>query len=329
MRVFYFIPSMNIGGVEMGLKKAFPYLREKLDIQVFYVKSKGVLDVNQRSFFSALIGLFGSNRPNVVISSLWPSLIIGYLFSLTGVPWIIFVHSARFHHKLDAFFHKHFLHRCNIVAVDSKATQRFVENTYKSRKQITHIIPFYFPLAQSPEYLRSKKKARSFIFVGRCHPVKRLDLVCALAKKVLHKWSDSTFNFILVGEPNNEVTQLSVEYPDRIFIKLNLANALVLEELVKSHVYVILSDQEGFSMSTAEAVSSGCFVIYHDVGEIRHYVPVDYSLCVEQRNIQNGSFLNLLGDLDLPSQIPINNNPLIGNYVSSFLSLVDRCTQIS
>ena len=61
-------------------------------------------------------------------------------------------------------------------------------------------------------------------------------------------------------------------YKCDIHFKLNLPNYKVVSFLEKSKYYICLSTHEGFAITVAEALKSGCFILTTNVGEQRNYL---------------------------------------------------------
>ena len=271
-KVFYFLPDMDVGGVQVALSRALPQLRQEFDLSVFFVKKPGSMDVGQKPWWAAFACFFELRLPRCVVTSLWMSLFFGLFFKLLGAKWVAFVHSARFHHRRDAFFHKLLLGWADVVAVDSQATAAFVWSFMPPSTRV-ELVPFKFPRVRDPAQGEVPvKKLRSFVCVGRNDPVKRFDLLATYADRILGKWQDAHFWFVVSGEPLPILQNLELKYLGRAHVLYNVPHQQVQDVLDKSHFYVILSDFEGFSMSTYEAVQANCFVIYRDVGEISSYV---------------------------------------------------------
>ena len=47
----HLLPGMYRGGVEVGIKKSYKDINEVFNYKVFYIKRRGNIDVNQKSFF--------------------------------------------------------------------------------------------------------------------------------------------------------------------------------------------------------------------------------------------------------------------------------------
>ena len=117
-KVFYFVPSLNIGGVEIAIEKSLPDLRRKLDISIYYVKRRGSLNVGQVACWRALKNLFVA-RPDVVITSLWWAHPFGLLFKLVGIRWVCFIHNAGFDHNVERLICAAAIRLADKVAADS------------------------------------------------------------------------------------------------------------------------------------------------------------------------------------------------------------------
>jgi len=142
-KVFHFVPSLNIGGIEVAIEKSLPDLRQKLDISIFYVRRRGSLDVGQMPWWSALKNVFVA-RPDVIITSLWWAHPLGFLFKLVGIRWVCFIHSSQFAHFVDRLVCTASIRVSDEVAADSDQAAAFVRSIKK--KVNAQVIPYIFPL---------------------------------------------------------------------------------------------------------------------------------------------------------------------------------------
>lgn len=276
-KVFHFVPSLDIGGVEIAIQKSLPELDGKVDVSIFYIRRRGHLDVRQKPWWRALKHIF-FDRPDVVITSLWWAHPVGFFFRMAGVRWVSFIHLAGSAHAIDRIVCAASIWLADEVAADSDQTALFVRSIKKSAN--VHVIPYVFlPPVGCDEI---KRIPDSFIFVGRNSSQKRLDLVVGFFRHILTKFSNVTCRFVIAGEASPDILNLTQSFGPRVTIELNIPNDEVVKRLFASEYFVVLSDYEGFCMAANEAVHAGCFVIYRDVGEIGNYVLPTLSFKVEE-----------------------------------------------
>lgn len=322
-KVFHFLPSLDMGGVEIAVEKSIAHLRQQIDISVFYVRRHGSLEVGQVSWRYAIKHIFKS-RPDVVVTSLWWAHPFGLLFKLVGVRWICFIHNAGLTHLIDKIICTAAIWGADEIATDSTKTEKFVLSLNK--KLTLHVIPYIFPPAL--DGLNISRVKKSFIFVGRNVGQKRLDLVVDFFRYFLKKYSDITCRFVIAGQTSMIVTKLENSFDPRVSVEYNISNDEVMLRLYSSEYFVMLSDYEGFSMSTYEAVQAGCFVIYRDVGEIGKYITQNLSFNVVSLKDFYVRFDKIFKMRNLGS--PVNNLHGISNskldyrlsYTSEFLKMI-------
>jgi glycosyltransferase involved in cell wall biosynthesis len=282
-KAFYFLASLDIGGVEIAIEKSLPDIKQTIDISIFYVRCAGRLDVGQKHWGHSLKNIFVS-RPDVVITSLWWAHPIGLLFKLAGIRWVCFIHNAGVTHSIDRIICSASIHLADQVATDSDQSACFVRSI-KTTANI-HVIPFVFP--PPPGVIKIERIRNSFIFVGRNAEQKRIDLVVDFFKHLLANFPNVTCQFVIAGDVPISVFNLKDLFAQRVSVDLNLMNSEVSRRLYASEYFVVLSDFEGFCMAANEAVQAGCFIIYRDVGEIKNYVLPDLSFKVmNQKNFYN------------------------------------------
>lgn len=323
-KVFHFVPTLDIGGVEIAIKKSLPDLKHQLDISIFYVKRRGSLDVGQRPWWNALKNIM-VDKPDIVITSLWWSHPLGFLFKLFGIRWVCFIHNSRFKHFVDRLVCTLSLWCADEVAVDSNQAAVFVRSI-KNRLNVW-IIPYIFNLAQWKTEIDRIKN--SFIYVGRNASEKRMDLIVGFFKHLLANFPDVTCLLAIAGGIPESVFSLIDQFGKRVIVSSGLSNNEVFDLLSVSEYFVVLSDLEGFCMTAYEAVQAGCFVIYRDVGEIKNYVIPGHSFKV----VNPGNFYNQFDDV----LIKRNKNNSLGvessgsklrselsvTYTSSFMALAE------
>lgn len=324
-KVFHFVPSLDIGGVEIAIEKSLPDLRQKIDISIFYVRRRGSLDIGQMPWWGALKNVF-VGRPDVVITSLWWAHPLGLLFKLAGIRWVCFIHNAGCTHAIDRLICTASIRFADVIATDSDQTSAFVRSI-KPRVKV-HVIPYIFPLPQ--EALTVERIRSSFIFVGRDTEQKRLDLVVGFFKHLLTNFPKVTCRFAIAGDVPTAVSNLIGSFEKRAVVESNLSNNEVLHLLCASEYFVVLSDFEGFCMAANEAVQAGCFVIYRDVGEIKNYVLPDLSFQVMNHENFYNQFDEILTKRNQNHQIGVESaGPKLqgdfdGTYTSRFMDLIKK-----
>ena len=313
--------SFDIGGVEVAVEKSLPELQRELDIQVFYVRRHGVLELGQNPWWESLRCLC-INRPDVVITSLWSAHLFGFIFKLFGVKWVCFIHNAGVTHFIDNIICKFSILLSDAVAVDSHRTRDFVISVKRSVR--VHVIPYIFRTNESN--LPHPKILDSFIFVGRNSQQKRLDIVAKFLRYVLTHLENSSCQLIISGVVPAYAEELVTDFPHRTVIKNNLRNEDVINQLVCSENFVVLSDYEGFCMAAYEAVQARCNIIYRDVGEISSYVNQEQSFLVRDISNFHDEFLEWYSKKD---SVRDNNNAKYSSrpndantYVMRYLELI-------
>ena len=322
-KVFHFVPSLDIGGVEIGIEKSTSDLRQKIDISIFYVRRRGSLEVGQMPWWGALKNLF-VEKPDVVITSLWWTHPFGLLFKLVGIRWVCFIHNAGFDHNIDRLVCNAAISFADEVAADSDQTAAYVRSI--KEKVNVYVIPYIFPLSQ--EAIKVERIRNSFIFVGRNSKQKRLDLVVEFFKHLIENFPSVTCRFAIAGDVPIEVLMLRETFKNRVAVESNLSNSEVLYWLCASEYFVVLSDYEGYCMAANEAVQAGCFIIYRDVGEIKNYVLPDQSFKVMNHENSYNQFDEVLArrneihPMDIERVCPKLRSNASFTYTSRFLAAV-------
>lgn len=134
------------------------------------------------------------------------------------------------------------------------------------------------------------------IYAGRFAPVKRLDYLIKLFKKL--KYTNDVF-LLLVGDgpQKNQLIQLAGSDSDILFIDF-VDQKIISELYAASDMFILLSSGEGNAVAVMEACSSGLPLIASDVGVISDII----------QNGVNGYIVNLDDDEIIEKIEDINNN---------------------
>lgn len=277
LSIAHIVPSLVTGGVEVAIAKSFNALRKQLDYRVYYVKTPGPLQLKQKPAWKLLFDLIVRRRKvHVVVTSLWAAHPFGYLARCMGAKWVVFFHSSGISHRLERFVFSVAWQRADMRLVDSIECGTSMSSLFGYRQW--HAINYLFPSASQPETWKNRNI--DIVFVGRPVPVKRLDLVVALVKAYAALQHDFRAVFAISGPPPECVNNLAKLYPASVDILVDVPNTEVQGLLASSRFYVLLSDYEGFSMATAEAVLAGAVPVVRPVGEISRYVTADSGIRV-------------------------------------------------
>lgn len=277
LRVAHIIPSLGVGGVEVGIAKSYSELSQHFDYQLFYVKSPGKLKFKQCSVLKLLIRTALKQwQVDIVVTSLWAAHPFGFIFQRMGVKWIAFYHSGGIVHWLESLIFSIAWKRADMRMVDSRncglvMTQLFGDRSWR-------VVNYYFPVADKAKPWRSRNFDISF--VGRSDPVKRLDLVAKLVQQYAELRPDFRAIFILSGPSPRFLINFAKRYPTGVLIRNDVANSTVHKILADSRFFVLMSDVEGFSMATAEAVMACAIPVVRPVGEIGSYVSSESGIII-------------------------------------------------
>lgn len=277
LRVAHVVPSLVIGGVEMAIEKSIGKLRQQIGYHVYYVKTPGPLQLGQRSAWKLLLNMaLGREKVDVVISSLWASHLVGIMAKFLGAKWGAFFHSSGICHRLEQAVFSMAWKRADIRLVDSADCGRAMSKLFGERPR--HTINYLFPLEQdTPPWA---ERSIDMVFVGRVAEVKRLDLVASLVAAFAQQQRHFSAVFAISGVPSAQLLALEERYPGSVQTLREVPNSDVQALLAKSRFFISLSDIEGFSMATAEAVLAGTLPVVRPVGEIGRYVSSNSGIIV-------------------------------------------------
>lgn len=331
-RVAHIVPSMTLGGVEVGVTRSYEELCLSFDYRVFHVlRTPGELECGQRHIFTFFKEvLSGKWRPDLVVTSLSWSHPLGHLCRLFGIPWLAFFHNSGFSHFRDELSQRWAWRWANYRVADSEATRAAMSI---KNEHPCPLIPYYFPqtLTTLPQW-----ECRNFdlIWVGRSHPTKRLDLLEELLRRVMQLVPQARVALVVAGDPPLTLKELAADSQSEVVIYQNIDNGKVRELMSQSRFYVLLSDYEGMSMSTVEAISAGCVPVVRPVGGIPVYVAPDSGFYVSDitsvginevatQLARCWHDVELAKKLTTKAQAAVNSLP---TYVGSFVAALKSAT---
>lgn len=272
IQVLHVVPSLNIGGVEVGLLRSHSELQKSITFQVFSVKGPGRLKLPSLSWVEAMkLIIRKQERPQVVVTSLWLGHTVGFLLAaIYGVRWIPFFHSARSEGVWRDAILRGAASLSQFAFFDSVATLQYFGTHDSSRSQI---IPYRFV---SPNRDTEFDDGRYFtcIFVGRLSPEKRPDLLIEYLVHLQRLLPDFRALVLAAGEKDvqDDFSALLQSKGVVADVRANVPPLTVVDLLCQSALYLSFSDYEGFGMATVDAMSCGCIPVVRPVGEIASYV---------------------------------------------------------
>lgn len=268
LKVAHLLPSLDIGGVEIAVQRSFGKLQSSFDYRVFTVRRKGSLECGQRGILRLLWGHIRNRwRPDVVVTSLWWAHPFGYVLRCLGVHWVAFFHNSASMHALEDIVVHWAWRKADDLLVDSEASAQFLGGRIS---RPCSVVPYIFDLplpANEPA-----QRDIDMVWVGRNSAQKRPDLARDFVRALSRYIPKGRLVFVVGGSAPEFIQKLGVETGWEVSVFVSLDHDAVLDILRRSRFYFLVSDFEGMSMSTIEAVQSGCVAVVRPVGEISQYL---------------------------------------------------------
>lgn len=295
-RVAYIIHGLDagIGGAELACVSALPSLHRRFDLRVYVlggpnsVLLEGLGDeiIGRMKFYRfnvysmlfmlpVIVGSLWAFKPDIVISSLWRSAVVGWLYKRfrRRVTYFLLMHSSEFFHRADRFFTTRAMYVSDAVFADSQATGSFAKRIVGEHIDI-HVLSYLLdaPPAVLPQHQFSS--AKHFLFVGRLNEVKRVPLAVKAIAALRAAGVDACLHIYGRDDgdwANVEKTISRYGLQQYVVLKGEL-NPKEKHNIFSSYGYYIqLSAQEGMAMSVAEAMQHGAICIVTPVGGIAQY----------------------------------------------------------
>lgn len=305
MKVLHLIHGTAVGGVETAAAHLQATLRgsarpvaieapeeqkaEEIDYRVAALEASPPEDaaleadvvgsgVNSPRSAVRILALIRRHRPDVLVTSLWRSMALGYLARLVGWrgTWAIWVHNSRFTNPVDRLVHRWTLPRADLILCDSIAAREELVDpmlcdlgaetpTVLVRPDASALLsgPRERPVAEEPLHLVSW---------GRIAPQKRLDRALDLLAE-LDARRPAGARLTLVGPDGGSLGALREEITargltDRVRIFGTMDREGLAEVVATSDVFVLTSAFEGYGMSAHEALAAGFVSVLSPVGDL-------------------------------------------------------------
>ena len=300
-KIVHLVPYDGIGGVETAAKTMMHVYDGNIDFEVKYIfdsKNKSRKQIikstyNPIKLLSAALG-FRKNTVDVLIVSLWRSLIVGVLVKIfrPKIKLVTFLHLAKHAHCIDAICNSVALPLSSQIWADSEATRKGRLSFSKQRQ--CHVISF---VTKKIEPLPLKTVAPVFIFWGRITTQKGLGRAILIFSEIHKQYRHA--KFLVVGPYDNDAVKIK-----KLCASMGLEESVVFngsatfEEIINyagpASFYLQTSIIEGMAMSVVESMQLGLVPIVTPVGEIRNYCQDGHNAVIvetDKRSIRNDSVI--------------------------------------
>lgn len=292
IRVAHLIHTTGIGGVEAAVDllarradllryRVFAFEQAEPSAVVADFAGAGVNSL--RSAFGILRRLHGF-QPEVVVSSLWRSVLIGGIHRVRHprTPWVVYVHNTRYTHVVDALVHRVALRFADRILCDSAAAlDALVPRSFRSRAEV--VCPdselMYLSQNRKPPTVPAvsagsdPKQPTRIIYWGRAVETKRLDRSLELMA-ALEAAAPGEFVLDIISPETPTLRTIVAAARDR-GLPLNCLGPgqadHIWEHAVHASFFLQLSEYEGLAMSVREALALGLVPVVTPVGAIREY----------------------------------------------------------
>ena len=286
INITYLIPLDSLGGgVEVAAKGVKNISNPNFNFNVEYICQDKTELFSIMVFWKAFKKVF-SNKPEVLILSLWRSQLIGIFVKLVlpRTKIIFFVHSAEDAHYLDYILSRLTLIVASEVWGDSITSlkDRFKHSLKKVNEG--RVISFS---ARKISQLSKRNVEPSFIFWGRVGKEKGVERSVLIFSKILKFYPHAIFYIIgSDGGTLDKVKELCNELKvnKSVFFYNEMEFSDIEKYAKKACFYLQTSLYEGAAMSVMESMKLGLVPIVTPVGEISRYCNSGNSILVYSNN---------------------------------------------
>lgn len=290
IRVSHVIHTTGIGGVEAAADSIARGTRD-LDYRVlaFREDSPAAVSadclgtgVNSLRSVRTLLADLTRTPPDVLVTSLWRSVLIGLVHRLVRprVPWIVYLHSTRYTNLADRLAHVLALRIADRILCDSRAVlDALVPLSRRADAEVVHPDSALLRLAAQPAATASAGATGDgggpvrLIYWGRAAQAKRLDRAIELVRR-LEAEAPGRFVLDVIAPPSPLLDTVLAAAGDLGPTVRRLGPGTAEEILTWSsgaRFFLQLSDFEGLAMAVREALALGIVPIVTPVGAIRSY----------------------------------------------------------
>lgn len=240
-------------------------------------------------------------QPDVVVSSLWRSVLIGGIYKgrRPRTPWLVYVHNTRYTHIVDELVHRVALRFADRILCDSQAAlDALVPRSLKSRAEVVCPDSELMFLSQNQELFgmaaisaeqseiglpkpvlkgasagKEPPSPTRIIYWGRAVEAKRLDRSLQLMA-ALEAMAPGEFVFDLISPetPTLRATIAAARVQGVALTWLGPGQAdHIRAHAIHASFFLQLSEHEGLAMSVREALALGLVPVVTPVGAISEY----------------------------------------------------------
>lgn len=292
MKILHVIPKQKMGGVETAVFSAYENInRVHCDFNIIIIeKNAGVIANANDSFlrlntslinpmvFVKFIRVIYREKPDIVVCSLWKSVLLGLFAKLLFIPlkkkprFVMIRHSTRYAHLVDKIINKLGYNYFDEVFFDSYITKEKCLQQERIRKDGA-VISFLTKKLKPKDYSFNSDVFR-FVFIGRLHSIK--NIISSL--KFIRFLKDLNVNvrFDIYGPDEGELKTIknfmeTHRLENNVKYRGSVENKEIELVLSKYDFFLQMSRQEGMAMSVVEALQVGVIPCVTNVGEISSY----------------------------------------------------------
>ncbi|RWR01186.1 hypothetical protein ED28_14795 [[Pantoea] beijingensis] len=294
-KIIYIINGLSPGGAEMGLEMLIDYgLFKNVDLEIIclsrcesdlekrierkvpgcitYLSDKPVSNNYLLQYTINFIKIVREKKPEIIISSLSQSVLVARLAKFfSKFKLITFEHNTEFQNKKVWYLMKYTDFITDIFWCDSNATEKALIARNKGVNE--KLLPlFYMP---EKNYKKSDYRIGSSIklmAVGRLAPQKNYAELIEVIKLLHSRGMNITLSIFGDGEQRTFLEQKVNELELCEIIKLEGFVQDWIKYAIHYDAYILMSDFEGLSIATLEAMSVGLPCIVKPVGELKNYI---------------------------------------------------------
>lgn len=323
IRVAHLIHTTGIGGVEAAVD-LISHSTSALDYRVlaFAEGDPSVVQadvigsgVNSVRSIGGLLTDMRRSRPEVVVSSLWRSVLVGGLhrFHNLRTPWVVYIHNSRYTNPVDALIHRISFHFADRILCDSTAALESLVPTFaRSRAEVVRpdSVLLQMARARSADEVGQAANGRNHVagttpdfesaapivggktatantetfphrrrlaYWGRAVEQKRLDRALDLLS-VLEELAPARFALDIIC-PKSALLEGILESARERSLPVTWLGprsaAGIIDIAASATFFLQLSEFEGLAMSVREALALGLVPVITCVGEIGNYTEDD------------------------------------------------------
>jgi len=251
---------------------------KKIDkhVEIFSPKAKS----NTFLFFLKLIKKIYKERPQIIFSFLEKYSFIAILMSkfIKNHPQVIIGQDVTFtkiikkhrYQKIKKILIKLLYHHAKRILVQTKIQKDDLLTLSKKLSKNIIVSPNWLPLSYNHSFGQIPRDI-DILYLGRLDTQKNLFKFIDIIKQLAIK--NHNIKAVIVGNGDQKILLKKYIQQKKLLSNIKIFPATINPQqyYLRSKIYLLTSDYEGFPLTVLESIASGCYPVIHNLAEIKTF----------------------------------------------------------